>query len=64
MTSQPSSLHSASPNRASDFAWRPLSTGGAVIVGFTNDAPEMVVPPEIEGRPVVAILDCAFNHHK
>ncbi|MBQ6828803.1 MAG: leucine-rich repeat domain-containing protein, partial [Thermoguttaceae bacterium] len=63
MTSQPSSLPTASPNRASDFAWRPLPTGGAVIVGFTNDAPEMVVPAEIEGRPVVAILECAFNHH-
>ena len=63
MTSQRRSLSSATPNPASDFAWRPLPTGGAVIVGFTNDAPEMVVPAEIEGRPVVAILECAFNHH-
>ncbi len=50
------------PNPPSDFEWQVNeATGGVAITKFLNwNATEIVVPDQIDGRPVVKIGECAF----
>ncbi len=52
------------PNPPSDFQWKiDEATGGVIITTFLNQtATEVVIPNEIDGRPVTKIGASAFSH--